>query len=75
MTDYRIQRVDTADVWTFDVFTATHDDVKAGRPRARWSTVLISRSAYPSDVDAAELAAQLAAGVRRAMPTEVLLVY
>lgn len=56
------------DAWTFDVATREH---RGAEPR--WSTVHISRTAYPDDRVAAEVAAQVAA--HRGMPIAVLPVY
>lgn len=61
--------------WIFDVFIASHDDLKAGVLARRWSTVVISRKEFPDSVAASEAAACLAVAVNGGMPTAVLPVY
>lgn len=63
---------DVGEAWTFDVFTSPHDDVKAGRLCRVWSRVVVSVEAYPSSVQASEVAACLAVAVHGGMPTSVL---
>lgn len=58
-------------MWTFDVATSPHDDVKAGVLVRRWSRVHISRTAYPDWRVAAQVAACMAVAIHGGMPTTV----
>lgn len=64
------------EVWSFDVFTALHDDLKGGLhrsdPRAVRSRVIISAVDYPNPVVASEVAACLAVAIHGGMPIDVL---
>ena len=59
-------------IYTFDVFTSPHDDVKQGITRRVRSRVVISREEFPTYATAADTAACLAVAVHGGMPTAVL---
>jgi hypothetical protein len=59
-------------VFTFDVFTATHDQVMAGQVRAVRHRVVVSAVEFPTYAAAYDAAACLAACVHGGMPTEVM---
>lgn len=62
-------------MWSFDVFTSPHDDVKRGILERVHSRVTISRTDYPSWVTAYAVAAEIAVAVHGGMPTRVLVRY
>lgn len=59
-------------MWSFDVFTSPHDDVKRGRLERVRSRVNISREEYPSWITAYAVAAEMAVAIHGGMPTSVL---
>jgi hypothetical protein len=59
-------------VYSFDVSTSLHDDVKEGRIVRVWSRVNVSREAFPSYGAAAEAAACIAMCVHGGMATAIL---
>lgn len=62
-------------MWSFDVFTSPHDDVKQGVLERVWSRVNVSRVDYPSWVTAYAVAAEMAVAIHGGMPTKVLVRY
>lgn len=62
--------------YTFDVFTAKHDDIKGGGAYAEvWSRVVVSAVEFPTYGKAAEAAACLAVAVHGGMPTKIMARY
>lgn len=60
-------------VWSFDVQTCDHDDIKAtGLATARWSRVTIDRRQEPDWRKAYADAACMAVAIHGGMPTRVL---
>jgi alpha-D-ribose 1-methylphosphonate 5-triphosphate diphosphatase PhnM len=61
--------------YEFDVFTASHDQVKAGITKAVRSRIVLSASEFPTYSLAADTAACLAVAIHGGMPTAVLARY
>lgn len=62
-------------MWSFDVTTAHHDDVKRGILATRRSRVVISRVEHPDWRTAAPVAGALAVAVHGGMATSILARY
>ena len=58
--------------YSFDVATASHDEVKTGMLARRWSRVTVSATEWPDWRVAQEVAAALAVAVHGGMATAVL---